>query len=47
MEAIKRDEETGAIVIDYDRCVGCRMCVVFCPFGGVGIDAGTWKGRQV
>ncbi len=39
MDAIKRDEETGGMVIDYDRCVGCRMCVVFCPFGGVGIDA--------
>ncbi|UCC33658.1 MAG: 4Fe-4S dicluster domain-containing protein [Candidatus Bathyarchaeota archaeon] len=39
MDAIKRDEETGAMVIDYDRCIGCRMCVVFCPFGGAGIDA--------
>jgi len=38
MDAVKRDEETGGMVIDYDRCVGCRMCVIFCPFGGVGID---------
>jgi Fe-S-cluster-containing hydrogenase component 2 len=39
MDAIGRDENTGAMVISYDRCVGCRMCVVFCPFGGAGIDA--------
>jgi Fe-S-cluster-containing hydrogenase component 2 len=43
MDAIKRDERTGALVIDYDKCVGCRMCVVFCPFGGVGIDAKQGK----
>lgn len=38
MRAIHRDENTGALIIDYDLCVGCKLCVTFCPFGGVGID---------
>jgi carbon-monoxide dehydrogenase iron sulfur subunit len=39
MEAISRNEETGAIVIDQDRCIGCKMCMVVCPFGAVTWDA--------
>lgn len=38
MRAIHKNEETGALLIDYDLCVGCKLCVTFCPFGGVGID---------
>jgi len=37
-DSIKRDNKTGALLIDYDKCVGCRICAVFCPFGGIGID---------
>lgn len=32
--AISRDDKTGAVVINYERCIGCRMCVMACPFGG-------------
>ena len=39
MEAISRNEDTGAIVIDPDRCIGCKMCMVVCPFGAVTWDA--------
>jgi anaerobic carbon-monoxide dehydrogenase iron sulfur subunit len=35
--AIKRNEETGALVIDEDRCVGCRMCTMVCPFGQISL----------
>jgi Fe-S-cluster-containing hydrogenase component 2 len=38
MRAIHKDENTGALLIDYDLCVGCKLCVTFCPFGGAGID---------
>ncbi|UCG01516.1 MAG: 4Fe-4S dicluster domain-containing protein [Candidatus Heimdallarchaeota archaeon] len=38
MNAIYEDKNTGAKVIDYDLCVGCKLCVTFCPFGGAGID---------
>jgi carbon-monoxide dehydrogenase iron sulfur subunit len=38
VQAISRDADTGAMVVDYDLCVGCRMCVVGCPFGAVAFD---------
>ena len=37
-EAIYRDSELVRTVIDYNRCVGCRMCVHACPFGAVSFD---------
>lgn len=30
-----RDDATGRIVTDYERCVGCWMCVMLCPFGAI------------
>ena len=36
--AIVRDESTGAVVIDQQLCVGCKLCVTFCPLGAVAID---------
>lgn len=32
-KAILRDPHTGAVVVDENLCVGCRMCVFACPFG--------------
>ncbi len=40
VRAISRNKETGAMVINYDRCIGCRMCVTMCPFGAALYDAG-------
>lgn len=36
--AIERDKDTGAVTINYDKCVGCRMCLVSCPFGAIIYD---------
>lgn len=31
--AIKRDEKTGAMLVDGESCIGCRACLIACPFG--------------
>lgn len=36
-EAIYHDKETGRVLIDYELCKGCRLCVTHCPFGAVNI----------
>ena len=35
---MSRDADTGAMIVDGDLCVGCRMCIVACPFGAVILD---------
>jgi carbon-monoxide dehydrogenase iron sulfur subunit len=33
MGAITYNDQTGAVIIDSDRCIGCKMCVYVCPLG--------------
>jgi Fe-S-cluster-containing hydrogenase component 2 len=35
LDAIYRDEDLDRVMINYDRCIGCRMCVSACPFGAM------------
>lgn len=37
-DALKRNEKTGAITIDYAVCSGCKLCVMICPIGGIVLD---------
>ena len=32
-EAIHRPSETGPVLIDAERCIGCKFCMIVCPFG--------------
>ena len=36
--AIYRDPETGAMLTNHDLCIGCRFCMLACPFGGPSVD---------
>ncbi len=36
--AIYRDDKFDRVMVNYDLCIGCKMCVTACPFGAMGID---------
>jgi carbon-monoxide dehydrogenase iron sulfur subunit len=38
VKAISRNEELNRVMVDYDTCIGCRMCVAVCPFGAMRFD---------
>lgn len=39
--ALVRDTKTNAVLVVEDRCVGCRMCALACPFGVISY----WEGK--
>ncbi|MBU2652564.1 MAG: 4Fe-4S dicluster domain-containing protein [Bacteroidetes bacterium] len=43
VDALRRNEETGAIELNDDKCVKCMACVAACPFGCALLDAGHEK----
>jgi Fe-S-cluster-containing hydrogenase component 2 len=45
VEAIRRDEKTGAWFVDLDTCCGSGVCVEACPFGAMTFD--NERGKSV
>jgi Fe-S-cluster-containing dehydrogenase component len=41
VEALVRNERTGAIEVREDRCIQCLACVPACPFGNIAVDPST------
>ncbi len=41
--AMHRNGENNAVICDKDKCVGCWMCVMSCPYGGIGRDIDNHK----
>jgi Fe-S-cluster-containing hydrogenase component 2 len=39
--AIGRDKKTNAVVIDQEKCIGCRECISACPFNVIMVDPKT------
>jgi len=42
-DAITRDDTSGRVIVDYDLCIGCKLCVAECPFGAMGFNTETRK----
>jgi carbon-monoxide dehydrogenase iron sulfur subunit len=38
VKAISRDEDMARVMVDYDKCIGCRSCVAVCPFGAMSFN---------
>ena len=38
VNAIDFDEQTGSVVVIDEVCVGCKLCVIACPFGTIFYD---------
>ena len=36
--ALYRDPNTGVVLLDRDKCVGCYMCIMACPYGVIKTD---------
>lgn len=41
--ALSRDQDKPVVKLDQNRCVGCGMCLVSCPFGAIHLDAKARK----
>ncbi|MBN2804653.1 MAG: 4Fe-4S dicluster domain-containing protein [Deltaproteobacteria bacterium] len=38
VHALVRNEKTGAIAVNFDRCIGCGLCETACPYGNIYFD---------
>ena len=34
-QALTRDKNTNAVILDKEKCIGCKECISVCPFGNI------------
>ncbi|MDP2718340.1 MAG: 4Fe-4S dicluster domain-containing protein [Dehalococcoidia bacterium] len=39
VNAIYRDFGTSATIINHEMCIGCKACMIVCPYGAIGFDS--------
>lgn len=44
--AIDRASKDGPVIIDTSKCIGCRSCVVVCPYGAIRFEKVAYKCDQ-
>jgi len=37
-------DENGVVLIDFDRCIGCRYCMAACPYG---VRQFNWQNPEI
>ncbi|KJS20789.1 MAG: hypothetical protein VR72_13535 [Clostridiaceae bacterium BRH_c20a] len=35
IDALSKDENTGAIIVDEEKCIACKMCIKACPYNAI------------
>ncbi len=43
VDAISKRDADGIVLVDQDKCIGCRYCIFACPYGAPRIDTDTGK----
>lgn len=43
--ALYKDPDSEIVIVDEERCIGCWMCILVCPFGAIRQD--TEQGKTV
>ena len=43
--ALSKDPDSGIVLVDEEKCIGCWNCLLVCPFGAIRQDTG--RGRIV
>jgi len=39
-KSLHRLDQDSPVLIDHDKCIGCKWCILACPFGVITMDAG-------